>query len=108
MPRTALFVWLPGESGGRNVHVYFRRHFSLRGDPKEAALQLFADSSYHLRVNGQVVGCGPAAEPCGCAGRLRAFAWAANNRAARGTTVPRAIAVFSPGLWRPSSTCISG
>ena len=60
MPHPAPFVWLPGETSGRNVHAYFRREFSLRAAPRKAALHLFADSHYHLRVNGEFVGYGPA------------------------------------------------
>jgi len=59
MPHPASFVWLPGETGGRNVHVYFQNAFTLRSEPDEAAINLFADSNYHLRVNGEFVGYGP-------------------------------------------------
>lgn len=59
MVRPPLFVWLPDETGGRNVHVYFQNALTLRGDPQESVINLFADSNYHLRVNGEFVGYGP-------------------------------------------------
>ncbi|MGD0090034.1 MAG: family 78 glycoside hydrolase catalytic domain [Planctomycetota bacterium] len=59
MPHPPPFVWHPGDTGNRNVHVYFRNEFHLSGEPKKAVLCLFADSNYHLRVNGEFVGYGP-------------------------------------------------
>ena len=59
MPHPTPFVWLNREGQGRNVHAYFRHELNLRTAPKKAKLHLFADSNYHLRVNGEFVGYGP-------------------------------------------------
>ncbi len=59
-PHPVSFVWSDDEGLGRMVHVYFRRELRLAGPPTSARLNLFADTNYHLRVNGEFVGFGPA------------------------------------------------
>ncbi len=53
-------IWIDKPKTQRLTHVYFRRSFSLRGTPKRALIHLYAQSLYHLRVNGVMVGYGPA------------------------------------------------
>ncbi len=52
-------VWLDPDGTGRNTHAYFRREFSLTEIPARAELHLFANSRYHLFVNGTFVEYGP-------------------------------------------------
>lgn len=56
----ARFVWTDDHGQGRNVFALFRREFVLDDKPDSLVLCLFADSRYRLRVNGEVVGYGPA------------------------------------------------
>lgn len=53
-------VWLDSEGLGRHVYAYFRRDFDLSVLPQEASINLFADSRYHLIINGVFVNFGPA------------------------------------------------
>ena len=53
------FVWIDQHGSGRNVHAYFRREVFLKEAPQRAELNLFADSRYHLYVNGAFVQYGP-------------------------------------------------
>jgi hypothetical protein len=53
-------IWIDKPKTQRLTHVYFRRSFSLAGKPKRAIIHLYAQSLYHLRVNGVMVGYGPA------------------------------------------------
>ncbi|MCX7934781.1 MAG: alpha-L-rhamnosidase N-terminal domain-containing protein, partial [Planctomycetota bacterium] len=59
MPKP-LFIWLDRQGLGRHVNAYFRRDFTLAALPRQALLHIFADSNYHLKVNGAFVGYGPA------------------------------------------------
>ena len=54
------WVWCDRAGKGRNVFALFRRRFSLATLVKSSVLHLFVDGLYRLRVNGRVVGCGPA------------------------------------------------
>ena len=60
MPHQAPFVWIDRHGRGRNVHAYFRYDFRVNGSVQRAVINLFADSRYHLKVNGEFVGYGPA------------------------------------------------
>lgn len=60
MKRPAPFVWIRQRGCPRVTHVYFRRGFKLKGNPGSARLNIFAHTHYHLRVNGQLIGTGPA------------------------------------------------
>lgn len=55
----APFVWIDADGTSQMTHAYFRREFSLSGPCRSAMLHLFADTNYHLYVNGQFVGYGP-------------------------------------------------
>ena len=57
---SAQFVWCDADGRGRNVFAVFRREFRLSTSPAAATIHLFADSRYRLRVNGTVIGYGPA------------------------------------------------
>lgn len=54
------FYWGDSTGSGRNVFCIFRRQFELDGSVRLAEIHLFADSLYRLRVNGAIVGHGPA------------------------------------------------
>lgn len=56
----ALFVWLPLGGQEPMSHAYFRREFTLNAAPTTGTLHLYADTNYHLFVNGEFVGYGPA------------------------------------------------
>lgn len=57
----ASFIYDRADSAGRNQFVWFRRRFTLRHAPDEAAwMHLFADTCYRLWVNGRIVAYGPA------------------------------------------------
>ncbi len=55
----ARFVWKDPEGEGRQQTVLFRRSFELTGPATRADLHLFADSRYHLYVNGTHIQFGP-------------------------------------------------
>ena len=58
-----LWVWAPVAPDGtrrRVDRVCFRRCFDLHGVPAEAELHLSARLHYHLKVNGVMIGVGPA------------------------------------------------
>ncbi len=59
MSHPAPFVWMDRPREGTIQHVYFRRDFELPSAPERAGLNIFVDSNYHLRVNGQFLGFGP-------------------------------------------------
>jgi hypothetical protein len=59
-PAQPAYVWADATGEGRARVVWFRRDLELAEPPSEARLQLFAGSRYLLRVNGKVVGSGPA------------------------------------------------
>ena len=56
----APFVWPNDGPEPRMAHAYFRREFTLTDVPPSAHLHLYADTNYHLFVNGEHVGFGPA------------------------------------------------
>lgn len=58
--RCAQYVWSDPCGTGRNLFCFFLRRFELASVPASAPLQLFADSIYRLRVNGRIIGYGPA------------------------------------------------
>lgn len=60
MNSSANWIWTPEDDGGRNITVCFRHRFSLKNVPREARLEISADSRYVLYVNGERVGQGPA------------------------------------------------
>lgn len=55
----AFFVWKDPWGSGRQESVLFRRSFHLDMVPDTAVLNLFADSRYHLYVNGTHLQFGP-------------------------------------------------
>ncbi|MCK4748154.1 MAG: hypothetical protein KAT15_13990, partial [Bacteroidales bacterium] len=55
----AAFVWKDPEGNGRQQTVLLRRTFELGEATRSAMLHLFADSRYHLYVNGSHVNFGP-------------------------------------------------
>ncbi|PTY02299.1 hypothetical protein DB346_09315 [Verrucomicrobia bacterium LW23] len=59
-PGAARFIWYDDAGTGRNIFALFLRRFCLEAVPTIFPLHLFADSLYRLRVNGQVIGHGPA------------------------------------------------
>ncbi len=59
-PNDAAFVWTNDHGEGRLQVAFFRRTFSLSELPAKADIHLFADSRYHLSVNGQFINFGPA------------------------------------------------
>ena len=58
----APLVWIDDHGEGRNLHVMFRRTFTLQAMPEkgEAELNIFADSRYILYINGHSIHYGPA------------------------------------------------
>jgi alpha-L-rhamnosidase len=59
-PGEAAFCWLDEEGEGRFQVAAFRRELRLERAPERALVHLFADSRYHLLVNGHLVNFGPA------------------------------------------------
>ena len=59
-PSHAKIVWCKSTQPGRNAFCLFLRRLDLHQKPSSFALHLFADSLYRLRVNGEIVGFGPA------------------------------------------------
>jgi len=55
----ASFIWIDESGAGRQVYAYFRYDLKVNNDAKSAKINLFADSRYHLFVNGQFVNFGP-------------------------------------------------
>jgi alpha-L-rhamnosidase len=58
-PSGARFVWKDAAGSGRQQKVLFRRTFEIRGPAGPAEMHIFADSRYHLYVNGTHIGFGP-------------------------------------------------
>lgn len=54
------YVWLDAKGLGRHVYALFRYDMRLRKGVQKATINLFADSRYHLKVNGEFVNYGPA------------------------------------------------
>ncbi|MEZ4826265.1 MAG: trehalase family glycosidase [Bacteroidia bacterium] len=59
-PAKADFVWTNTSGKGRFQAAWFRYESELSSIPENAVIHLFADSRYHLIVNGNFVGFGPA------------------------------------------------
>ncbi len=55
----ASFVWKDKDGLGRQQKVLFRYNFELKGEPKDSEFNIFADSRYHLYVNGAHINFGP-------------------------------------------------
>lgn len=53
-------IWVDQAGEGRNVFSLFLRRFHLKSLVESVPFHLFADSLYRLRVNGKIVGFGPA------------------------------------------------
>ncbi|HEY9247488.1 MAG TPA: hypothetical protein VIO38_00065, partial [Rariglobus sp.] len=57
----ARWIWAP-DAAGANTYVEFRRELDVGGDVAEAWLQLSAETSLRLRVNGRLIHSGPPRE----------------------------------------------
>lgn len=57
--KNAKFIWYDTKGEGRNLYANFRKSFVIEGKIQSSILNLFADSSYQLFVNGQFVQQGP-------------------------------------------------
>ncbi len=55
----APIVWINSEGDGRHVMTVFRNDFELSSVPGKAEINLFADSRFHLHVNGHFINFGP-------------------------------------------------
>ncbi len=55
----AEFVWKDAGGTGRQQTVLFRRNLELKAKPLSASIHLFADSRYHIYVNGIHLNFGP-------------------------------------------------
>ena len=55
----ASFVWSDSKGLGRQQVILFRRDFKLKGEPTSSVMNIFADSRYHLYVNGRHINFGP-------------------------------------------------
>jgi len=55
----ASFVWKDAKGNGRQQTVLFRRNIELKENVVSASIHLFADSRYHLYVNGTHINFGP-------------------------------------------------
>lgn len=59
-PNNAIYIWCEKENPkGRNLFCNFRRKVVLEAIPTEAFINIFADTSYQLFVNGAFVQFGP-------------------------------------------------
>ncbi len=58
-PQNAKFIWDDNNGIGRQKMVCFRKDFQLKQIPEIAEIHLFADSRYHLIINGVFVNFGP-------------------------------------------------
>ena len=55
----AKFIWKDAEGSGRQQKVLFRYDFELDDNPIESQFHIFADSRYHLYINGTHINFGP-------------------------------------------------
>ncbi len=55
----AKYIWYDTSGQGRNLYGNFRKSFSIDGDISSANLNLFADTSYQLFINGKYIQYGP-------------------------------------------------
>lgn len=58
-PEEARFVWLNEHGNDRQVYALFRNDFELKLIPEIAYIHLYADSRYHLFINGTYINFGP-------------------------------------------------
>jgi hypothetical protein len=58
-PEDALFLWHRTEGFERNDYAIFRKTFEIDGQADEATLNLFADTTYQLFINGEFIEFGP-------------------------------------------------
>lgn len=58
-PQNAKFVWYDTEGQGRNLYAKFRKTFAISSPVQEAKINVFADSSYQIFVNGKFLVQGP-------------------------------------------------
>lgn len=58
-PSTAAFIWSDAVGLGRNLFTNFRKSFIINGRIDKALINIFADSSYQLFVNGEFINHGP-------------------------------------------------
>jgi alpha-L-rhamnosidase len=56
----AKFIWADSTGNEHQTIVYFLRSFEMKELPSLVNLHLFADSHYHLIVNGNMINTGPA------------------------------------------------
>ncbi len=57
-PENAKFIW-ENQENNRHEYVYFRYDFELDATAQNAQLNIFADSRYHLHINGTAINFGP-------------------------------------------------
>lgn len=55
----AKFIWYDRVGEGRNLYGMFRKTFIIRDDIKSAEINIFADTSYQLFINGKFIEFGP-------------------------------------------------
>ncbi|MFD1678097.1 alpha-L-rhamnosidase N-terminal domain-containing protein [Alicyclobacillus fodiniaquatilis] len=58
-PKEAKFVWCDSTGQGRNLFARFRKDFLIEDSVESAELNIFADTSYQLFINGQFLQFGP-------------------------------------------------
>lgn len=54
------WIWATGAENPHNLHVYFRKAFTLTAAPSAAVARITADTRYELYVNGRRASRGPA------------------------------------------------
>ncbi|MBC8080991.1 MAG: family 78 glycoside hydrolase catalytic domain, partial [Gorillibacterium sp.] len=57
-PNHAKAIWYDELGQGRNLYARFRLTFEIKDKPEKAVLQLFADTTYQLFVNGEYIQSG--------------------------------------------------
>jgi hypothetical protein len=55
----ASFIWKDEKGLGRQQKILFRYNFELEGEPQSLDFNIFADSRYHLYINGTHINFGP-------------------------------------------------
>ena len=59
-PTSAVYIWHGSDNTGRNLFGRFRKQVVLTDVPTSATINVFADTSYQLFINGAFVEFGPA------------------------------------------------